>query len=261
MPSPQLAIIISDQRSSDDYRSLVPRGTKTAAHSLHDTLTHTLCSSADLMILDCGPGSSDGLARLKAIKRDHPGLPVIFLTDAQGEVVVLQAFTAGARYYFRKPADREDLRRTVDRLLKLKRIPRERRLPLPLALIDGEPPAPDLPEDIPVNLLRAVLYIENNLADNIYLDDLAREACLSKFHFSRQFKKHLNMSPIRFINHLRIRKAKALLAHPDASISLAAQDAGFRDLSEFIRQFKKFTGTTPHRYQSDLLRPSATDHA
>ncbi|OGW26483.1 MAG: hypothetical protein A2X56_01810 [Nitrospirae bacterium GWC2_57_13] len=257
----QLTIIISNQSDGEEYRFLVPRGSGSAAHPLHDNVNIALCSSADLVILDCGLDSSTGLRLLRTIKMNHPGLPVIFMTDTQGEQVVLQAFTLGARYYFRKPVDRQDIRRAVDRLLKLKRIPREERFPLPLALIDGEPPAPDQPEDIPGNLLRAVRYIEKNLSDNLYLDVLAREACLSKFHFSRQFKKFLNMSPIRFINHLRIRKAKALLEHPDASISLAAQDAGFRDLSEFIRQFKKFTGTTPHKYQAALTNESKNNHS
>ncbi len=57
------------------------------------------------------------------------------------------------------------------------------------------------------------------------------------------------MNPMKFVTLLRIERAKELLKRNDFTVSLVANEVGFKDLSNFIRQFKKNTGVTPTMYR------------
>jgi AraC family transcriptional regulator len=69
------------------------------------------------------------LRLLKENKNTCPNIPNIFLTDVSYEGVVLRAFRAGARDFFRKPVDVQELKSTVEGLLEAKKASRERRTP------------------------------------------------------------------------------------------------------------------------------------
>lgn len=103
--------------------------------------------------------------------------------------------------------------------------------------------------DKPQNLLQVIAFIEGNLWSSMELGSLAKKAHLSKFHFCRVFKRHIGMNPMKFVAVLRIERAKELLTSNDKTVSLVANEVGFRDLSNFIRQFKKITGMTPTMYR------------
>lgn len=94
-----------------------------------------------------------------------------------------------------------------------------------------------------------ITYIEENLHSALELDGLAQKANLSKFHFCRTFKRHTGLNPMKYVAALRIDRAKELLKQDGISVSSIASQVGFRDLSNFIRQFKKVTGVTPSRYR------------
>ncbi len=99
------------------------------------------------------------------------------------------------------------------------------------------------------NIKHVIGYIESNLWSKLDLENLAQIAKLSKFHFCRKFKRHVGINPMKYVNTRRIEKAKELLKKRDLSVSLVASEVGFRDLSNFIRQFKKRTGLAPNAYR------------
>ena len=88
-------------------------------------------------------------------------------------------------------------------------------------------------------------FMDANLGLKIYLEDIARIACLSVHHFKREFRTLYGISPHRYLLVQRIVKAKTLLNNSSFSIDEVAIAAGFENVSSFIRQFKEHTGNTP----------------
>jgi AraC family transcriptional regulator len=88
-------------------------------------------------------------------------------------------------------------------------------------------------------------FIEDRLADEIRLDDLAGVVRLSRFHFARAFKASLGEPPHRYVMKRRIERAKDLLVRTSLPINDIALATGFRSASQFNRAFKDFVGVTP----------------
>ncbi len=98
-----------------------------------------------------------------------------------------------------------------------------------------------------INRLNNVLdYIDKNLKDVISLDDLAQIAHLSKFHFLRVFKRHIQLRPIEYITHKRLERAASILEKDgNKNIAQIGYDVGFTDPSIFSRNFKKYYHCSP----------------
>ena len=61
-------------------------------------------------------------------------------------------------------------------------------------------------------IVQAKLFIDNNYAEDIDLDNIADEAYFSKFHFIRLFKNIYGSTPHHYLRQVRIEHAKQLLA-------------------------------------------------
>lgn len=98
--------------------------------------------------------------------------------------------------------------------------------------------------------LRRVLdYIADNYELDLSLEDLAREAGMSTFHFAREFKRATGTTPHQHLIKLRIEGAKSLLADGEISLAEVGLRSGFSHQSHFTRLFRKLTGTTPQSYR------------
>jgi AraC family transcriptional regulator len=98
-------------------------------------------------------------------------------------------------------------------------------------------------------LQRVLDFMEARLADDISLEALAREACLSPYHFSRLFHEATGLPPHRYLVERRIRAAQKMLLSDQASMTEVALDTGFGSQASFTRAFRKVTGTTPSQYR------------
>ena len=92
-------------------------------------------------------------------------------------------------------------------------------------------------------------YIDDRLASDIGLDELARLVACSPQHFQRLFKKTFGASPYQFVLGLRIDRAKALIRHGKLSIAEVAVACGFGDQSHFSTSFSRRVGVAPSRYR------------
>jgi AraC-like DNA-binding protein len=91
-------------------------------------------------------------------------------------------------------------------------------------------------------------YMKNNLTIDLCLDDLAKIAKMSKYHFCRSFKKHYGTTPMQHFIMLRISKAKELLMFSDMNITQIAYSVGFNDARYFSQVFKQEEALSPSEY-------------
>ena len=76
------------------------------------------------------------------------------------------------------------------------------------------------------------------------------------YNFNYQlFKKFYGVTPIKYINQLKLKRAKELLYSGMYSVSEAAYHSGFSDLSHFCRFFKKNIGVLPSEYAASNIPP------
>jgi AraC-like DNA-binding protein len=97
---------------------------------------------------------------------------------------------------------------------------------------------------------RAMHFISRQFAEPIHVDDVARQAGMSRSHFIRLFHQETGLTPRRFIEDRRIGEAAHLLRTRNLSAAEVAFACGFADPARFSRVFKARTGQTP----SDLRR-------
>jgi AraC family transcriptional regulator len=91
-------------------------------------------------------------------------------------------------------------------------------------------------------------YIESNVGEQVRLEDLARVAGVSRFHFARQFRRRTGESPMAYLLRTRIERAKTLLRRDDVKLSELAAILGFSDQSHFTRTFRRIAGMSPSAF-------------
>jgi AraC family transcriptional regulator len=98
-------------------------------------------------------------------------------------------------------------------------------------------------------LARAMDVLRSGFCGEISLDQLAMEACLSKYHFLRLFRKAYGFSPYQYMQYLRIEKARTLLTDSIISIADIADLLGFDNSQSFSRLFFQKVGLYPTQYR------------
>lgn len=106
----------------------------------------------------------------------------------------------------------------------------------------------------------ALDFINKNFEHAIRVKELADICSMSETHFRRIFEEYINMSPMDYVNLIRIQKACELMKKTNDSMDLVASKCGFTTTSTFNRNFKKFLETSPYQwkinpknYESKLL--------
>ncbi|WP_438841185.1 helix-turn-helix domain-containing protein [Actinoplanes auranticolor] len=104
--------------------------------------------------------------------------------------------------------------------------------------------------------------MRSNLGDDLSLDDMARAAMFSKFHFTRVFQKVTGISPGRFLTSLRMEEAKRLLRSTTRTVADIGTSVGYTSVSTFSGRFNRSVGLTPmafrRRGEAPLSRASPT---
>nr|MBA2288610.1 helix-turn-helix transcriptional regulator [Ktedonobacteraceae bacterium] len=98
-------------------------------------------------------------------------------------------------------------------------------------------------------LKRVITYIEDHLAEDLTLADLASVVSLSPYHFAHLFKGSTGLAPHQYVIQCRVERAKLLLSTTDWPLTYIAHMAGFANESHMARHFKRLTGLTPRRYR------------
>ncbi len=102
----------------------------------------------------------------------------------------------------------------------------------------------------PGEIIRPALeYIKTHFSEPITIRQLATEVHLSESYFMNQFQKHVGFSALEYLSHFRINQACLLLNSTAKSVMEIAMDCGFRNISNFNRQFRRITGCSPTEYR------------
>ncbi len=95
------------------------------------------------------------------------------------------------------------------------------------------------------NIIR---FLEEHYHEEIYLDELAQSQYISKSWLIRQFNEYVGMSPIKYLNKIRVEKAAQLLQSTN-SIADISKAVGFTDQLYFSKVFKTIMGMSPSKYR------------
>lgn len=99
------------------------------------------------------------------------------------------------------------------------------------------------------SLARVLDFIDDRLADDLSLAELAAVENLSPMHFARQFRRAVGLSPHQYVVRCRIARAQALLSLTRHRLSEIALAVGFSNQSHMTALFSRNLGITPLRYR------------
>ena len=179
-------------------------------------------------------------------------IPVDVMTEAVKEITGLDytpRFTCNVVYQ----SDITDSLNTLylSILSHAPRFEKEEALFFLLEQVLSEYSVPEREKDTPVSMpqIQALCdYMEEHFADSITLDDLLSMTDFGKSYLLRCFTRQVGVSPYRYLQTVRLSKAKKFLEQGIPPIE-AADMAGFSDQRHFTNFFKEFIGLTPKQYQ------------
>jgi AraC-like DNA-binding protein len=104
------------------------------------------------------------------------------------------------------------------------------------------------------NLIDGIIeYINNHIEEDITVDEISECFYLSKFHLSREFKKHTGTTLHRYIVQKKLIEAKELILK-ETPITSVYKQCGFGDYSNFFRAFKNEYGVTPKQFYEAMVK-------
>lgn len=109
------------------------------------------------------------------------------------------------------------------------------------------------------SISRARVYIAENYAEELSLEDVARAVGMSTFYFCKIFRREVGLTFTDYLSRVRVEAVKQLLRDPHKRVSEVAYAVGFQSLSQFNRVFSRIAGVSPSVFRDDLGAP-ATPH-
>lgn len=116
--------------------------------------------------------------------------------------------------------------------------------------------AGEITETQPENLTRALSIMNQNISNALTIKEIAAELKISQMTLSRLFLTHLNKSPKQYFLEQKIRKACALLKNTSLPVKAIAEQIGYKDSVQFIREFRKTVACTPGKYRAGKQKDS-----
>lgn len=97
------------------------------------------------------------------------------------------------------------------------------------------------------SLKKAIVYIRLNYQADINMNDVAAHSSISERYLRKLFSQNLNLSPLDYLNRIRISKSVELLRNTDMSVKEVCYQCGFQSPQYFSRIFKQQMGVSPRQ--------------
>jgi AraC-like DNA-binding protein len=215
-------------------------------------------AAATVVIFDYGDPAGADLHLPQWVKRHHPSLPILMLTDTHSADLAAWAMRARVWNYLVKPVPLRELKTNLQQLANLP----SRRGPGALEVLPGTilPIAyRDADRHGDKTVLQCVVEgIRRDCTTGLSVAQLAQSSGMSRFSFSRSFRSNFGISYRDFIMRQRLEKACKMLELPGSSVTGAALAAGFTDASYFARVFRRHMLKSPTEYVQAATR--SQDH-
>jgi DNA-binding response OmpR family regulator len=198
----------------------------------------------DIVISDLMMPKMDGVELCRGLKQDErtSHIPVILLTARSDTDSKIAGLDTGADDYITKPFDSSELMARIRNLIEQRRRLRAR-FSSGFVLKPGEVSVTSLDEAL---LKKIMEIVEKNLADEHFgVDELAREACLSRRHLYRKLHALTNLTPAEFVQYIRLQRARELLEKKAGSVTEISFQVGFGNPAYFSTCFRERFGATP----------------
>ena len=98
---------------------------------------------------------------------------------------------------------------------------------------------------------KALRFMHEHFREPVRLDEIALQANMSKYHFSRCFRNLTGFPPNEYLIRLRLDHAKTLLENTSLSIRTIGEISGFQDEAYFSRLFRRRTGVSALKYRQE----------
>jgi len=97
--------------------------------------------------------------------------------------------------------------------------------------------------------IESALWLDDHAHEEVDLETTAAQAGLSPWHFLRVFARVVGITPHQYLLRARLRRAARMLAGDERPVTDIALDAGFADLSNFVRSFHRVAGVPPRHFR------------
>ncbi|TJY44483.1 AraC family transcriptional regulator [Cohnella pontilimi] len=98
---------------------------------------------------------------------------------------------------------------------------------------------------------RAARWLEAQLTQSVSIAEMAKELGYHRTHLSKLFRKDMGMSPVRYLQKIRMERAKLLLREP-LTVEQVAASVGYADPLYFSKAFKRWVGRTPTDFRKTI---------
>jgi len=205
-----------------------------------------------ILITDISMPEMTGLEMLKRLQ-EQKQFPVVIIISAYSEFDYAQeAIQLGVLNYLLKPVSKKKLIEAVEKAVEVqKKREREGRLNKIIddRLVDVK--VEEKEEDSPIQ--NAMNYVDQHLAEQLTLKEVANYIHLNPSYFSVLFKDQTKMTFSEYVTRSRLQKAKNLLMGTNMAVSDIAEAVGYNTSKYFIKIFKEYEGQTPSKYRKTAM--------
>lgn len=204
----------------------------------------------DIIISDIMMPQMDGIELCNKIKENliTSHIPIILLTSKSAVESKIEGFKAGADEYIAKPFSLELLETRIINLIESRRKLRE--------IFNASPrPDPGIITSNPTDqkfLNKAIQMVENNMENSEFgVAEFAGSMSVSRTLLHKKLTALTNQSASDFINALRLKRSRELIASGEYNISEVAYAVGYNDPKYYSRIFRKYFGISPSDFMKE----------